>query len=99
LQPEVPDFGREQFEVELRLVEPPKGIGRLMRNEGNDTEDERVMRESVENGISVEGEFTFASAIANFTRKALDKYIFYIKLDFNNRFTGAALKSLLEANP
>jgi hypothetical protein len=34
-----------RVEVELRMVEPPKGIGRLMRNEGHDTEVERVRRD------------------------------------------------------
>jgi hypothetical protein len=66
-----------RVEVELRIVEPPKWIGRLMRNEGRDTEDERVGRESVEHGISVEGEFAFASAIANFTRKAREEEYFH----------------------
>jgi hypothetical protein len=66
-----------RVEVELRMVEPPKGIGRLMRNEGRDTEEERVGRESVEHGISVEGEFAFASAIANFTRKAREEEYFH----------------------
>jgi hypothetical protein len=44
-----------RVEVELRMLEPPKEIGEMMRKSGGgDSDEERVRRETNENGMSVE---------------------------------------------
>jgi hypothetical protein len=43
---------------------------------GEGEEEEKEMRENTENGISVEGEFTFTQAVGKFTREA-EKECYY----------------------
>jgi hypothetical protein len=67
-----------RVEVELRMLEPPKEIGEMMRKSGGgDSDEERVRRETNENGMSVECEFTFVNAIGRFTRRAGEEEYFH----------------------
>jgi hypothetical protein len=67
-----------RVEVELRMLEPPKEIGEMMKKSGGgDSDEERVRRETNENGMSVECEFTFVNAIGRFTRRAGEEEYFH----------------------
>jgi hypothetical protein len=62
----------ERVELTTVTLVPSNEIGSLMRGRtgGEGEDEEKEMRESTENGVSVEGEYTFTQAVGKFTRGA-----------------------------
>jgi hypothetical protein len=57
------------MEVAVRLALPARELGKMMGTKGGDVE--RVMRETFENGISVEAEFAFTKGVAEYCKEAV----------------------------
>ena len=73
---ELVELGDRVREIEVRRVLPSTGLGRLddgcMDGEkDSEEESERKIRESFENGVSMEGEFAFGKAVGEFLRQAV----------------------------
>ena len=64
----------ERKEVELRHAATAKGIEKLMAAKGvkidEEEEEEKEKRNSFRKGVSMEGEYCFAKAVSDYTRKA-----------------------------
>jgi hypothetical protein len=75
----------ERVELTTVTLVPSDEIGSLMRGRtGGEGEDkEKEMRESTENGVSVEGEYMFTQAVGRFTRGA-EKVGYYKGLRVGN---------------
>jgi hypothetical protein len=61
----------ERRELEVRRVLPARDLGRMAEERGVDTEDERVQRECLDHGVSMEAEFAFTRAIGDFCREGV----------------------------
>ena len=72
---ELVELGDRIRDIEVRRMLPSTGLGRLeeVDDEMEDCgrEEERRVRESFENGVSMEGEFAFGKAVGEFCRQAV----------------------------
>ncbi len=61
--------GGERMEVSVRVAMPARELGKLVGEKGGEVE--RVMRETFENGVSVEAEYAFTKSVAEYCREAV----------------------------
>ncbi len=61
--------GGERMEVAVGVALPGRELGKLVGEKGGEVE--RVMRETFENGVSVEAEFAFMKGVAEYCKKAV----------------------------
>jgi hypothetical protein len=79
----------ERREIKVSVPTEPEEIGRIMENRrkvGDILEEERQSRKSSENGVSIEGEYTFSMAISRYSKVATEE----------GRYKGSVVKNITE---